>query len=343
MADWLPGWTPYLFNLRGKPYQFTHNPKGCLHTTEGSSIAGALSAYAPYPPHGIYDWRSRERLQHIPLSLASYSAMDGNDDDYMIQIELVGFAAESRFWPAEAWRNIAEDVIKPIEDHFGVPRRALGFKDARDGISPPLATASSPIRLGWAALRDYSGWLGHQHLPAPDEHWDPGAIQISRAFELIGGSAAGKDDDMPVLAVGDVRTKDVYKITTTPKGTFKEWIRSTELLDLFEKSGATVVRVRQAFLDGLWDYVEDDAAVVRKQMDALTAKVDSGFGKLADDEANIISALRSLPTGGQVDIPSFVAALVPALAPALPQGVTVDQLQSTLVDTLNSVRLSAGG
>jgi hypothetical protein len=185
MADiWLPGWTRHQFNLRGKPYQYAHNPKGCLHTTEGGSIAGALGAYAPYPPHGIYDWRSREKLQHIPLNLASYSAMDGNDDDYMAQIELVGFAADTRSWPEQAWRNIAEDVVKPLEDHFGIPRRAVwhGFKDGQDGIYPYISSASSPIRLSAAQLRDFSGWLGHQHLPAPDNHWDPGAIRMDRIF-----------------------------------------------------------------------------------------------------------------------------------------------------------------
>jgi hypothetical protein len=185
MAVWLPGWTVHEFALKGKPYQFTHNPKGCLHTTEGSSIAGALAAYAPYPPHGIYDWRTREKLQHIALNFASYSAMDGNDDDYIIQIELVGKAAEVRYWPDEAWRNIAEDVLKPLEDNFGIPRVAVwkGFADAQDGLYPYISTPQSPIRLSWTELRDFSGWLAHQNLPAPDDHWDAGKLQlVEKAF-----------------------------------------------------------------------------------------------------------------------------------------------------------------
>lgn len=196
MADiWIPGWPRHVFGLRGKPYQYTHNPKGCLHTTEGGSIGGALNAYAPYPPHGIYDWRSRERVQHIPLNLASYSAMDGNDDDYMVQIELVGFANDARNWPDEALRNIAEDVLKPLEDLFGIPRQSVwhGFKDGRDGIYPYISTPQSPIRLSAAQLRDFSGWLGHQHLPAPDNHWDPGAIPIQRIFNYMEG-----EDEMTV-------------------------------------------------------------------------------------------------------------------------------------------------
>jgi hypothetical protein len=265
MADWLPGWSRYLFNLRGKPYQFTHNPKGCLHTTEGSSIAGALSAYAPYPPHGIYDWRSREKLQHIPLSLASYSAMDGNDDDYMVQIELVGFAAESRFWPDEAWRNIAEDVLKPLEDNFGVPRRALGFRDARDGISPPLATAESPIRLGWTGLRDYAGWLGHQHLPAPDEHWDPGAIQINKAFAFM-----EEEHHMSEVLVKGNAKPEIYRLVFTPKGIFKALVPTMDDANMYIGAGSAVQTRDQAWVDNLWTYQQDDAPKILQKLDAIS-------------------------------------------------------------------------
>lgn len=201
MADWLPGWERYEYrNLGGKTYQFTHNPKGCIHTTEGSSIAGALKAYAPYPPHGIYDPRNREKLQHVALNRASYSAMDGNDDDYMVQIEIVGYAAESRNWPDEWYRNIAEDVFKPLEDHFGIPRIGIwkGFADGADGINPPPATSISPLRLTWDQLRDFSGWLGHQHLPAPDTHWDPGHLQIEKIFSFMGDDVSLNSENVTV-------------------------------------------------------------------------------------------------------------------------------------------------
>lgn len=201
MADiWLSGFTRVLLGsgVRGKPYQYTHNPKGCLHTTEGTGIAGARAAYAPYPPHLIYDWRTRKGEQHVPLNLASYSAMDGNDDDYMIQVELVGFARETRSWPEEALRNIAQDVVAPLEQAFGIPRQAIweGFKDERDGMV--LASASSPIRITAAELRDFSGWLGHQHLPAPDSHWDPGALPLARIFSFL-----SQEDDMANFSDAD--------------------------------------------------------------------------------------------------------------------------------------------
>jgi hypothetical protein len=199
---WLPGYERHEYpGLAGKPYQFTHNPKGCMHTTEGGSIAGAMSAYAPYPPHLIYDWRNRRGVQHVRLDRAAYSAMDGNDDDYMIQVELVGFAAETRTWPEQALRNIAADVVAPLERLFKIPRRIIwhGFKDSRDGVRPYISSAESPIRLNWTQLRDFSGWLGHQHLPSPDTHWDPGALPMARIL----GFLSEEDDDMPLDAIRD--------------------------------------------------------------------------------------------------------------------------------------------
>lgn len=207
---------------------------------------------------------------------------------------------------------------------------------------------------GCAALRAHYGIplelvRGHYEAATPygrkpDPNTLPGGMpgfrQRVAAVDL--GANPKEDNDMPMIAKGDVRVNDAYIITATPKGIFKRWIKSTTELAFYEKVSTVVTGVPQAWLDGIWDYVEDDVVALRKQVDALTVKVDSGFGKLADDEANIIAAVRQLPTGGQVDIPAFVTALVPALAPALPQGVTVEQLETTLVDTLNSVRLTTG-
>jgi hypothetical protein len=179
-----------------------------MHTTEGGSISGAMSAYAPYPPHLIYDWRNRRGVQHVRLDRAAYSAMDGNDDDYMIQVELVGFAAETRNWPEEALRNVAIDVVAPLEQYFKIPRRIIwhGFKDGRDGIT--LAVANSPIRLDWAQLRDFSGWLGHQHLPSPDTHWDPGALPMARIFSYLTEEPDMNEAQNNALA-------DVYKVVVS--------------------------------------------------------------------------------------------------------------------------------
>lgn len=197
MAIWLPGYTRVNLGLSGKPFEYRHNPKGLLHSTEGTSLAGAEQAMRAYPSHLGYDYRTREKHQYISLDLAAYSAMDESDNDPIYQVELVGFAKDMRYLPDWALRNIAEDVIKPLANAVGIPPVTIwhGFKDGLDGIYPYLASPQSPIRLSYAQLRNFSGWLGHQHLPAPDDHWDPGAINMARLIALAYG-----DDDAEMIS-----------------------------------------------------------------------------------------------------------------------------------------------
>jgi GH25 family lysozyme M1 (1,4-beta-N-acetylmuramidase) len=305
---WLPGWKQHLFPLRGKPYQFTHNPKGCLHSTEGGSIAGALSAYAPYPPHGIYDWRTREKLQHIPLNYASYSAMDGNDDDYMVQIELVGFAGSMRDLPDEALRNIAEDVIAPIEKAFKVPRVAIGkgFKDAKDGISPPLASTNSPIRLTWEQLRDFSGWLGHQHLPSPDEHWDPGALPIQKIFNYM-----QEGDEVSAQEVWDHRI-DKDPSESDPRTNAAAW----EMLKYTNKAA--------------W---------------AAHDKVDALAGQFEEFKTAVLAKLDDVGSGG-VDVKALATALAGPLGDNVRTSVgdeVYNKLVYALKNTKGSISLNVSG
>lgn len=190
MADvWLPGWRRVDLGLHGGPYDDIRRPKALWHTTEGGSVAGARRAFAPYPPHLCYDPRNRDGEQYVPLNRHSYSLRGAeSDDEYCLQIELVGYAGQAHTWPDEWLRNIAVDVIRPLRALAGVPdvvvwHGFLGEAEAgRRRIT--LASASSPIRLTDAQLREFAGHLGHQHAPRPDEHWDPGGLRIARAIEL---------------------------------------------------------------------------------------------------------------------------------------------------------------
>jgi hypothetical protein len=214
VAIWLPGYQRVNLGLSGKPFEYTHNPKGLLHSTEGTSLAGAESAMRAYPSHLGYDYRTRDKHQYISLDLAAYSAMDESDNDPIYQVELVGFAKDMRYLPDWALRNIAEDVVKPLADTVGIPPVVIpsGFKDGLDGIYPYLASPQSPIRLSYAGLRAFSGWLGHQHLPAPDDHWDPGAINIHRLLEIAYG------DDMTPQELFEYRLYGRRRDDSKPNG-----------------------------------------------------------------------------------------------------------------------------
>src|SRR5687767_12464426 len=97
----LPGfeWDP-IAGRPGVPYDEYDDPKCMWHTTEGTSIAGARSAYAAYPPQLIVDpWR-KEKRQHISLMNAGYALWNEDvDDSRCVQVETVGYAAQTPSWP----------------------------------------------------------------------------------------------------------------------------------------------------------------------------------------------------------------------------------------------------
>lgn len=171
----------------GGPYDEMNHPKVIVHTTEGTSIAGAESAFKNFPPHTCYDWNSREKVQYIRLDRHSYSLRGAeSDDEFCIQVEIVGNARDTHLWPEHAYQNIATDVIDPITVAIGVPKNFLRFyREGEGGLI--LASPNSPIRLSADGFRNYSGWLGHQHAPAPDEHWDPGGFLMDKAFSYSNG------------------------------------------------------------------------------------------------------------------------------------------------------------
>jgi len=195
----------------GGPFDQFENPKVVIHTTQGSSISGAESAFRNYPPHAIYDPRNRARVQYVSLDRHSYALRNSEaEDDFVIQFEIVGFAESTHKWPDEYYRNFAADVIVPMEQALAVPRRHMRFYGADEGIV--LASRHSPVRLSNAAWRAYSGWLGHQHSPNPDEHWDPGRFLMDKAFSFVPGKTPKKEDpimflvrerDKPEVWIGD--------------------------------------------------------------------------------------------------------------------------------------------
>jgi hypothetical protein len=195
MADlWIPGWQRVDLGPDGGPFEDMRHPKGCVHTTEGTTLSGAESAYGRYPPHLGYDPVRRVKHQYVALNRHSYAFRSGEtDDEYIIQVEVVGFAAKTHTWKTDMYSNFAKDVLEPLEDMVGIPRQHLRFYRADEGIV--LARKTSPIRLRPAALRAFSGWLGHQHVPGVadngavlangDDHWDPGGFLMDLALSFL--------------------------------------------------------------------------------------------------------------------------------------------------------------
>jgi len=189
IIPWLPGFKYVDLDLTGieapevgRAYDETSNPKVCWHTTEGSTLKGAERAFAKYPPHVGVCFETRERNQYLPLDKCSFSLRGSeSDDEFVIQVEVVGFAGQSHTWSNEKLEWLGRGVLAPISLATGCPTTVvpMGFHGEGEGIR--LASSSSPIRFpSESALRAFAGQFGHQHAPFPDEHWDPGKLNANR-------------------------------------------------------------------------------------------------------------------------------------------------------------------
>jgi hypothetical protein len=141
--------------------------KLCWHTTEGAS----LPTYSGSAPHFTLNPKTGKLWQHIALNRAAKSlehppgTVETNHAN-VIQVELIGSAAQTPDWPKDDYARIAK-LARWIEANAKLPRRcSVKFTD-------------TPHRLSPADWLSYTGHIGHQHVPAQTmNHWDPGAFRI---------------------------------------------------------------------------------------------------------------------------------------------------------------------
>jgi len=185
MTDiWLPGFEHMpMLGLPGGTYETRRRWKVCLHTTEGSTVGGAINAYKKYPPHIIIDRRTKRRVQHVPLNRHSYALLGReNEDEPVIQIEMVGFAGSTQAWKHTELDWIVDFVLMPIRAHcpFAAAYPPQGF-----GGSEGYGTRGRYRYRTDREWENFSGIVGHCHAPAPDKHWDPGNIDIDYIVDRV--------------------------------------------------------------------------------------------------------------------------------------------------------------
>lgn len=166
------------------------------HTTEGSTVEGALGAYLArkVPPHVTVDpWRGR-LVQHVPLSRAAY-ALRQVDQTGVIQVEIVGRAAETHRWQDWVLEWLGRKVAAPIMAACPQITRDRWARCYGADEGYVLASVSSPIRLQPAAWAAFSGMLGHQHAPGND-HWDPGRLNLGEIATYARAELGEGDDEM---------------------------------------------------------------------------------------------------------------------------------------------------
>jgi len=166
--------------IAGVPY------RGVIHTTEGTSYAGARSVYitkhvAPHftveytPTTGFRVW------QHVPLDRAARALSNPpgrveTNRHRVIQIEVVGSATKPN-WPIDLQAGVRELMIW-IELQAGVKPWAPPFH-----ISAEAYGTRATSRMSAEAWKRFDGWCGHQHVPE-NSHWDPGPINTVMAALL---------------------------------------------------------------------------------------------------------------------------------------------------------------
>lgn len=179
---WLPGAQRVVIPGAMGQTHLAQVRKLCWHTTEGGSIEGAVSVYLArrVPPHLTVDPDEDRVVQHIPLDRAAY-ALHAVDQTGVIQVEIVGYAREARYWSDTRLRWLGERVAAPIFEACPAINRHLvvATRDELTNTDPPLASARSPIRMRRLDWDRFTGMVTHQVAPAPNNHWDPGALDLT--------------------------------------------------------------------------------------------------------------------------------------------------------------------
>lgn len=165
---------------------FNKVEKLLLHTTEGNGWHNyAASGFGPhltyYPGKG---WR-----QHIPLTVSATALSDPSSTpvrenrDFVIQVEVVGFAKDAPNWSEETCKAIGE-LARFLHENGGLDLvstvKWVTYNDAYYDRGKQ--------RLSSSQYDAYRGILGHQHASGND-HADPGLVPIGKILAYALGTA----------------------------------------------------------------------------------------------------------------------------------------------------------
>jgi hypothetical protein len=224
---WLPGVERIQGNSAGA-MDGDGSKKFLLHTTEGTSIQGAVGAYTANNswPHFTVDCGRRQIVQHLDTAVAARSLRNesggvetNRDGNCNVQVEMVGFAGNPSTVgsPADlAW--FGEQVVGPIARHHKIPL----VTTVRWVAYPESYGTGASQRLSPSEWDTYNGLLGHQHAPE-NSHGDPGALDVAA---IIAG-AQGEDEDLNQTQADQLANIDtwinVLKFAIDMEGQATKW------------------------------------------------------------------------------------------------------------------------
>ena len=193
-------------------------PKGLLHSTETGTWPGyGGGSSAPHmtlrfnPGVKSIEARQHFRADRPARALVNQSGGVQTNNWTVFQIELIGSCdrafATKHSYPylpdllAEPWaRDVLAAVLASVSESLDIPlASSVGW--AR---YPGSYGENAGQRLTDAAWDEYTGWLGHQHVPEND-HGDPGDIPVAAILAAATGGApvviAPPDSTPPVTSL----------------------------------------------------------------------------------------------------------------------------------------------
>lgn len=199
MSIWLPGFERITGQRSGSLPRLDGPPKAVLHTDEVGRNTRALAMRHEWPPQLWVNPFTRERFQLIDLERTGYAlkasqSVETNHMGRVVQVEVAGFAKDTHLWGDEVYRWLADEVVRPIHDHAGVPLVAYletGFPSERS------YGKLAPSRMSIPKWKVYTGFCTHQNVP-DNEHWDAGQLPLGRIIDF---AAPQEDDDVAVTNV----------------------------------------------------------------------------------------------------------------------------------------------
>lgn len=265
-----------------------------LHSTEGSTIEGAVAAYRARNvwPHLTVDCHRRRAVQHLPLQLAGRSLKNkaggvetNRAGQYLVQIELVGFAQRPEtIGDTDDLDWFARTVVRPIHEATGIPL----YTQVTWVPYPASYGEGAAQRVPAYRWADLSGIVGHQHAPEND-HGDPGALDVAR---IIATASNPQEDDM---ALTEAEYQRINSIAVTAA-----WGAVQRLGQYLARGQGNA-----AFNPNLQTWMSDKATTTLPQLAGAVAGVGGAVEDLevdADDidETAIAQALVAALTAGDI-------------------------------------------
>jgi hypothetical protein len=152
-------------------------PKGCGHTTEGTSLPSYGPGQTDAPTFTVGKdkvWQHRAlgkscgTLRNDPGGIAETNRFCA------IQFELIGFSSRESWLPSSRFQREALEAIKELaHDKFGVPHDHVWPDKQPD---PPFPIATTAYRRRKSKFPAIPGWYGHVEIPE-NSHWDWGSLR----------------------------------------------------------------------------------------------------------------------------------------------------------------------